>query len=47
MHRLYTGASFGGVDHVFSNCGGSHVVSRRNLGSGGSDHDALDVVIRM
>jgi len=47
MHRVYTGTSFGGVDHVFSNCGGARVISRKNLGGGGSDHDALDVVIEL
>jgi len=47
LHRVYTGTSFGGVDHVFSNCAGSKVVSRKNLGSGGSDHDALEVVLQL
>lgn len=45
LHRLYTGRSFGGVDHVFSNCGSA--VSARNLGTGGSDHDALEVTLQM
>jgi len=47
LHRVYTGTSFGGVDHVFSSCGGDRVVSKRNLGAGGSDHDALEVVLRV
>uniref|UniRef100_A0A7S2JUH2 Endonuclease/exonuclease/phosphatase domain-containing protein n=1 Tax=Zooxanthella nutricula TaxID=1333877 RepID=A0A7S2JUH2_9DINO len=47
LHRVFTGASFGGVDHVFSSCGGDRVVSKRNLGAGGSDHDALEVVLRV
>jgi len=47
LHRVFTGASFGGVDHIFSNCGESRVVVRRNLGNGGSDHDALDAVITL
>merc|ERR1711972_1298859 len=41
IHKVYTGTSFGGVDHVFSSCGGGQVLARRNLGGGGSDHDAL------
>eukprot|EP00929_Paragymnodinium_shiwhaense_P055895 TRINITY_DN2797_c0_g2_i2.p1 TRINITY_DN2797_c0_g2~~TRINITY_DN2797_c0_g2_i2.p1 ORF type:complete len:428 (-),score=82.70 TRINITY_DN2797_c0_g2_i2:694-1977(-) len=41
MHRVYTGSSHGGVDHIFSNCGGDHVAKTENLGSGGSDHDAI------
>eukprot|EP00405_Crypthecodinium_cohnii_P015648 CAMPEP_0206459352 /NCGR_PEP_ID=MMETSP0324_2-20121206/24124_1 /ASSEMBLY_ACC=CAM_ASM_000836 /TAXON_ID=2866 /ORGANISM="Crypthecodinium cohnii, Strain Seligo" /LENGTH=313 /DNA_ID=CAMNT_0053930885 /DNA_START=85 /DNA_END=1023 /DNA_ORIENTATION=+ len=34
----FTGTSFGGVDHIFTN---TEVVSTQNLGPGGSDHDAL------
>jgi len=45
LHHVHSGWAFGGVDHIFSNCGDVHVVSRRNLGNGGSDHDALDAVI--
>lgn len=45
LQRVFTGQAFGGVDHVFSSC--PNVVSTRNLGSGGSDHDALEVVIRL
>jgi len=37
---VYSGVSFGGVDHFFSTLA---VVSTENLGSGGSDHDALAV----
>merc|ERR1719424_1719788 len=47
MNRVYTGSSHGGVDHVFSNCAGSTVESTTNLGSGGSDHDALNVVFNI
>jgi len=47
MNRVYTGSSHGGVDHVFSNCAGSMVESTNNLGSGGSDHDALNVVFNI
>eukprot|EP00928_Gymnodinium_smaydae_P006662 TRINITY_DN12373_c0_g1_i1.p1 TRINITY_DN12373_c0_g1~~TRINITY_DN12373_c0_g1_i1.p1 ORF type:complete len:456 (-),score=45.98 TRINITY_DN12373_c0_g1_i1:271-1638(-) len=45
MHKVFTGSSHGGVDHIFSNCHGSAVVSAQNLGSGGSDHDALSAVL--
>jgi len=42
MHRIFSGTSHGGVDHIYSNCGGEeHVVESANLGSGGSDHDAI------
>eukprot|EP00929_Paragymnodinium_shiwhaense_P055891 TRINITY_DN2797_c0_g1_i2.p1 TRINITY_DN2797_c0_g1~~TRINITY_DN2797_c0_g1_i2.p1 ORF type:complete len:842 (-),score=117.31 TRINITY_DN2797_c0_g1_i2:414-2939(-) len=41
IHRIFTGSAIGGVDHIYSNCGDSHVVRTQNLGSGGSDHDAL------
>jgi len=45
MNRVYTGRSFDGVDHIYSNCGGEAVLKKENLGAGGSDHDALSVVI--
>lgn len=45
MNRVYTGTSFDGVDHVYSNCGGEAVLKKENLGTGGSDHDALSVMI--
>jgi len=41
LNRVFTGGAMGGVDHVFSNCAAS---STANLGSGGSDHDALSAV---
>jgi len=47
VHWLYTGKSFGGVDHFFSNYDDSYVRERRNLGNGGSDHDALSVTFRI
>lgn len=40
MHRVFSGSKMGGVDHVFSNC---PAASTANLGTGGSDHDALSV----
>lgn len=44
MNRVYTGSAHGGVDHIFSNCDEAHVVESKNLGSGGSDHDALSTL---
>lgn len=41
------GNSFGGVDNVFVNVKHENVVSKRILGHGGSDHDALEVVVRV
>jgi len=41
LHRIFTGKSFGGVDNFFSNCAGPVIFRTRNLGSGGSDHEAL------
>jgi len=43
LHRIQSGWIFGGVDHIFSSC--NSAVSTRNLGRGGSDHDALDAVL--
>jgi len=39
LTRVYSGTAMGGVDHIFTNCGQN--VTARNLGKGGSDHDAL------
>mmetsp|Transcript_77926 Transcript_77926/g.240592 ORF Transcript_77926/g.240592 Transcript_77926/m.240592 type:complete len:255 (-) Transcript_77926:41-805(-) len=46
IDHVFSGSSFGGVDHVFSNCAGS-VQEATNLGPGGSDHDALMVVFHV
>lgn len=43
LHRVSSGTRMGGVDHVYTNCKRS-VVNKTNLGTGGSDHDALSVV---
>jgi len=45
MHRVYSGTSHGGVDHIFSNCNAK--VTAHNLGAGGSDHDALSAVFTL
>lgn len=46
LYRLYTGNSFGGIDHIYGSCAGP-AVSTRNLGGGGSDHDALDAMLQI
>merc|ERR1712187_1081791 len=41
LHRVFSGTKFGGVDHIFSNIDKKNVVGTKNLGQGGSDHDAI------
>jgi len=50
VHEVTHGTAFGGVDHIYSNCAGTgvkrsdgtdSVINAKNLGGGGSDHDAL------
>jgi len=46
MTLNFQGKSFGGVDNIYSNeC--AQLVSKRNLGNGGSDHDALGATFRI
>jgi hypothetical protein len=45
LTRLFTGEQFGGIDHFFSNVVAA--VRTENLGGGGSDHDALSVVLNI
>jgi len=45
INRHYTGVSFRGVDHIFSSCETMHIKEVKNLGNGGSDHDALAEVL--
>merc|ERR1712187_473655 len=48
MHKVFSGTSHGGVDHIFSNCGeDSATISATNIGTGGSDHDALNAVFEL
>ncbi|CAE8619105.1 unnamed protein product [Polarella glacialis] len=44
LHRIFSGASHGGVDHIFSSCSGAD--GTWNLGPGGSDHDALSSILQ-
>mmetsp|Transcript_78577 Transcript_78577/g.163267 ORF Transcript_78577/g.163267 Transcript_78577/m.163267 type:complete len:463 (+) Transcript_78577:323-1711(+) len=45
LFPVYTGNSFGGVDHMLSSC--NRVLRNRNLGPGGSDHDALETLLQL
>lgn len=45
LNRVLSGRSMGGVDHIYSSTCGA--VSTKNLGSGGSDHHALNAVFRI
>mmetsp|Transcript_26691 Transcript_26691/g.70480 ORF Transcript_26691/g.70480 Transcript_26691/m.70480 type:complete len:537 (+) Transcript_26691:43-1653(+) len=45
MVQVYNGDSFGGVDNIFSNVASGSVVSTKTLGSGGSDHHAIEAVV--
>merc|ERR1711982_320063 len=47
IHRIFTGTAIGGIDHIYSNCEKSKMVSARKLGTGGSDHDAIEAVIKI
>eukprot|EP00930_Biecheleria_cincta_P050722 TRINITY_DN35902_c0_g1_i1.p1 TRINITY_DN35902_c0_g1~~TRINITY_DN35902_c0_g1_i1.p1 ORF type:complete len:405 (+),score=44.09 TRINITY_DN35902_c0_g1_i1:137-1216(+) len=47
LHLVYTGPSFGGVDNVFSNVQSSQLRIRKDLGAGGSDHHAIEVVMKI
>jgi len=44
---LYNGKSFGGVDNVFGNMPLSSVIEAKELGSGGSDHEAISTTVRL
>jgi endonuclease/exonuclease/phosphatase family metal-dependent hydrolase len=44
LHRVFHGTTLDGADNVFSNVAQA---SAQNLGSGGSDHDALSVVLHL
>jgi hypothetical protein len=47
LNLLYHGASFGGVDNFFANVDESHLLETHNYGHGGSDHDALGVMLEL
>jgi len=45
LYRAYSGVAFGGVDNFFTNLDENHVKGE-NLGTGGSDHDALSATFQ-
>mmetsp|Transcript_36045 Transcript_36045/g.95156 ORF Transcript_36045/g.95156 Transcript_36045/m.95156 type:complete len:259 (+) Transcript_36045:2-778(+) len=47
LRPAFKGTAFGGVDYIFSNLAGGALVSSKNWGGGGSDHDALSAVLRV
>jgi len=47
LHKVLSGTKFGGVDHIFANVDGSQVASSKLLGRGGSDHNALNAVLKL
>lgn len=46
LHRVVSGSAYGGVDHIFTRCESS-VGKTLNFGNGGSDHDAMGVVLQL
>jgi len=47
LQERLSGANKHGLDNIFSNVPVSAIVSADNLGNGGSDHDALSVVLNL
>jgi hypothetical protein len=47
MVLLQAGDSFGGVDNIFGNMPTASVIRKKTLGSGGSDHDAVSLVVEV
>lgn len=47
LRRAFWGPALGGIDNVFTNLGDQALLDSTNLGNGGSDHDALSVVLEM
>jgi len=47
LHRLFAGTIDGGIDNIFSNVPTTAVVGSANLGKGGSDHDALSLLVNI
>lgn len=47
LHKAFSGYKQGGIDHVFTNLPASAVLASKILGSGGSDHDALGLTLRL
>jgi len=47
LRPAFRGTKFGGVDYIFSNLEEGSLVSSKNWGGGGSDHDALSTVLQL
>lgn len=47
LHKALSGSALGSIDHLFTSCGPNSVVATSNLGSGGSDHDALTATFQI
>merc|ERR1712107_889966 len=45
LNRVHHGAVYNGIDNIFTNLPSASVVCTGNLGPGGSDHDAINVVL--
>lgn len=45
--HVYSGTVLGGIDNILTNLPASSVVGNYNLGTGGSDHDALSTVFNL
>jgi len=45
--HIFNGAFIGGIDNILSNTPPSSVIGTKNLGSGGSDHDAISAVLEV
>lgn len=45
LHAVYNSKSFGGVDNILANVGKSEVLLGEEIGSGGSDHQAISAII--
>eukprot|EP00930_Biecheleria_cincta_P071948 TRINITY_DN59397_c0_g1_i1.p1 TRINITY_DN59397_c0_g1~~TRINITY_DN59397_c0_g1_i1.p1 ORF type:complete len:542 (-),score=76.35 TRINITY_DN59397_c0_g1_i1:49-1674(-) len=47
LYQAYNSPSLGGVDNIFSNIESSQIESCTDLGTGGSDHHAIKVVMKV
>eukprot|EP00438_Fugacium_kawagutii_P022907 Skav224169 [mRNA] locus=scaffold2007:357728:362942:+ [translate_table: standard] len=45
LHAVYNSKSFGGVDNILANVGKNDVLIGEEIGSGGSDHQAISAII--
>lgn len=47
LAQVYNGTKFGGVDNFLTNVDQQRVIERHNYGGGGSDHDALGLIVNL